>query len=44
MTWDFFDHAKKEIKSFGAEIRQALVQVDSTTGASRHERQRLAHP
>ena len=42
MAWDFYDHAKKEIKSFGAEIRQALVQVDSTTTSVASGRQRLA--
>ena len=31
ITWDFFDHAKKEVKSFGAENRQALVMVDANT-------------
>ena len=42
LTWDFFDHAKKEVKSFGAEIRQALVQVDSETTSVASGRQRLA--
>jgi hypothetical protein len=42
MTWDFYDHAKKEVKSFGAEIRQALVHVDSDTASAAAGRQRLA--
>lgn len=42
LTWDFFDHAKKEVKSFGAESRQALVQIDSFTGSQAAGRQRLA--
>lgn len=42
MAWDFYDHAKKEAKSFGAEIRQALVHVDSTTRTAASGRQRLA--
>ena len=42
VTWDFVDHARKEIKSFGAEIRQAVVQVDATTTSAAADRQRLA--
>ena len=42
LTWEFYDHAKKEIKSFGAENRQALFQVDSTTRSAAAGRQRLA--
>jgi hypothetical protein len=42
VSWDFYDHAKKEAKSFGAEIRQALVHIDSTTGTQAAGRQRLA--
>jgi hypothetical protein len=41
ITWEFFDHAKKEVKSFGAECRQALVQVDSTTTSQRSHDQRM---
>lgn len=42
LTWEFFDHARKEVKSFGAEVRQALVHVDSTTQSMAAGRQRLA--
>jgi hypothetical protein len=42
LSWDFYDHAKKEVKSFGAEIRQALVQVDGETTSRAAGRQRLA--
>jgi hypothetical protein len=42
LSWEFFDHAKKEIKSFGAEVRQALVHVDSTSVSAASGRQRLA--
>ena len=42
LTWEFFDHAKKEVKSFGAENRQALAQVDEGTTSRSAERQRFA--
>lgn len=42
MTWEFYDHARKEVKSFGAEVRQALVQVDSTTNSLAGQNRRLA--
>jgi len=42
LSWEFYDHAKKEAKSFGAEMRQALVQLDSTTRSSAAQRQRFA--
>ena len=42
LTWDFYDHAKKEVKSFGAEIRQALIQVDAETVTVGGRNQRLA--
>ena len=42
LTWDFFDHAKKEIKSFGAENRQGLVAIDWATVTQGAERQRFA--
>lgn len=42
LTWDFFDHAKKMVKSFGAESRQALVHVDAATTSVAAGRQRQA--
>lgn len=42
LTWELYDHAKKEIKSFGAENRQALVMIDLGVGSVAAQKQRLA--
>lgn len=42
VSWEFFDHSKKEVKSFGAELRQSLVQIDYATPSAAAARQRLA--
>lgn len=42
MTWEIYDHTRKEIKSFGAEVRQSLVMNDSFTTTIASGKQRLA--
>jgi hypothetical protein len=42
IAWEFYDHAKKEIVSFGNESLAALVMVDSTTTSMAAQAQRLA--
>ena len=44
LSWEFYDHSKKEAKSFGAEMRQALVQLDSTTGSAAAQTSAPGHP